>query len=277
MNTFVINLDKYTNNFDKQKPYLENIGLNVTRFKGINAIENEHLKYKQYIHDLALYFSPKSIIGCALSHILLAKYIKDLNLDIALIMEDDAFPLFNKKKFNKKLKKTINEINILDKDWDIIQLHSDAPFPTHQTYFTHPLCGSTAAYLISKKGAIKMSNEKALWHIDIHTSSNSKFKKYRVHHNLFWTEENSSLNREFSKNYLINIKSNILSQLIPLRGEKTWHDFLNFKIISIPNHKDYTADEIINYLLLYNLGKFISNQLIKRLKYQLFSNMFKIN
>ena len=34
MKTFVINLDKYQDNFNYQKPYLENVGLEVYRFKG---------------------------------------------------------------------------------------------------------------------------------------------------------------------------------------------------------------------------------------------------
>ena len=38
MKTYVINLDKYYNNYIEQKPYLENIGLEIIRFKGINAI-----------------------------------------------------------------------------------------------------------------------------------------------------------------------------------------------------------------------------------------------
>lgn len=269
MKTFVINLDKSIENFNYQKPILENIGLNIERFKGINAINNEHLEYKNYINNLAIDFSPKGVIGCGLSHILLCEKIKNLNLEIALIMEDDAFPLFNKSEFNNILNTTINDITILDKDWDIIQLHSDALFPTHETYFTHALTGSTAAYLISKKGANKMSKEKVFWHIDVHTSTSRNFKKYRSKYNLFWTQENFSVNRNFSQNFLINIKSQLLTILIPLRGEKTWNDFLNFKIINIPFHKELTADEIINYFIGYLFYKFIIFQINRRINYQL--------
>lgn len=274
MKTFVINLDKSIKNFEYQKPFLENLGLQVERFNGINALNNDHLDYKNYINELALTFSPKGVIGCGLSHILLCEKIKNLNLDIALIMEDDAFPLFEKKEFNSILKKTINEISILDKDWDIIQLHSDALFPTHDTYFTHTFCGSTAAYLLSRKGAIKMSNEKACWHIDVQTSSNHKFKKYRSKYNLFWTQENYSLNRNFSQNFLINIKSQILSYIIPLRGEKTWQDFLNFKVLNLPSYKELTADEIINLIIGYFLYKFITFQIKRRINYQLTLKIF---
>lgn len=114
-----------------------------------------------------------------------------------------------------------------------------------------------------------MSNEKACWHIDVQTSSNHKFKKYRSKYNLFWTQENYSLNRNFSQNFLINIKSQILSYLIPLRGEKTWQDFLNFKVINIPSYKELTADEIINLIIGYFLYKFITFQINRRINYQL--------
>jgi len=256
MKTFVINLDKYINNFNNQKPILEKIGLKVERFRGINALENEHLNYKEYINNISLDFCPTSIIGCGLSHILLCEYINEKEYEITLIMEDDAFPLYDKEKFNKLLNKTIDDISILDKDWDIIQLHSDALFPTYETYFTHFLSGSTAAYLISKRGTEKMKNIKAQWHIDIQTSSNSNFKKYRSHYNLFWTKEDRSLNRSEKNLFLTNLYANILRIIIPLRGEKTWEDFLKFKLFKIKGGKDIYAYELINNLLLIYVSKF---------------------
>ena len=260
MKTFVISLDKYINNFNYQKPFLEKLGLKVERFRGINGFENEHLKYYKNT-NISLYLIPTSIIGCGLSHILLCEFIFQKQYEITLIMEDDAFPVYNKKKFNKLLNETIEEISILDKDWDIIQLHSDGPFPTNKTYFTHFLTGSTAAYLISKKGAEKMKNINIsnIWHIDLLTSINSKFKKYRSHYNLFWTKEDSSLNRSEKNLFLTNLYANILTQIIPLRGEKTWDDFLKFKIIKIKNGKDIYAYEIINSFLLIYICKFCYN------------------
>ena len=42
LKTFIINLNDYIDNYKKQKPYLEELGLNPIRFSGINAIKNEH-------------------------------------------------------------------------------------------------------------------------------------------------------------------------------------------------------------------------------------------
>ena len=86
LKNFVINLDDYKENYIKQLPYLESIGLKVERFSGINALKDQHLKteyiqyiqYIQYISNFALNFTPKSVIGCALSHILCCKYIFDM-------------------------------------------------------------------------------------------------------------------------------------------------------------------------------------------------------
>ena len=77
-------------------------------------------------------------------------------------MEDDAFPKYDKTEFFEKLNKTIYEISLLDSNWNI-QLHSDSFYPTNETYYTHPCCGSAAAYLISNF-AIKILNFKLIWH-----------------------------------------------------------------------------------------------------------------
>lgn len=266
LKTLIINLDDYIENYNKQLPYLENIGLKIERFSGINAIKGEHKKedYKKYISKFALNFQPLSIIGCALSHILCCKYIYDNyinNYDYFLIMEDDAFPLYDKNEFYNLINKNLHEIEILDKNWDIIQLHSDAFFPNYETYNTHYICGSTAAYLISNKGIKKTINYKIYSHADFIQHNFLKFNKYKVKANLFWTNETNSLNRPISKNYnfyklslysktkLIEFINKYIISL-PLRGEKTYSHFLEFKIIKLPYfEKEYTTNEIIDYLI----------------------------
>jgi len=272
LKTLVINLDDYKDNYDKQLPYLESLGLNVERFVGINAIKDEHLKpeYSSYISNFAYYFQPKSVIGISLSHILCCKYIY-LNYiekyDYFLILEDDAYPIYNKKDFNDLLNTNLKNIEILNKDWDIIQLHSDAFFPNYETYNTHALCGSTAAYLISKKGMEKTLKEKIYSHADFIQHNFLRYNKYRVKSNLFYTNEENSLNRVIEKNYsfnnislysktkLIEFINNYLIS-IPLRGEKKYNNFLEFKIFKLPYFKkEYTFNELIDYLLSYLLIK----------------------
>lgn len=279
LKTFVINLDDYKENYVKQLPYLESIGLKVERFSGINALKDEHLKpeYKQYISNFAFNFTPKSVIGCALSHILCCKHIynnyintEDNNNKIThgaispqffLIMEDDAFPKYNKTEFFERLNKTIYEISLLDPNWEIIQLHSDAFCPTNETYNTHPACGSTAAYLISKFAIKKILNFKLIGHLDFVEHNFITYKKYRAKQNLFYTNEKESLNRSINKTknfkyYSLYFKSYVLelfnkyTNLLNLRGEKKYKNFLEFKILKFPYFKkEYTTNEFIDYLL----------------------------
>lgn len=265
--TFVVNLDDYRENFANQLPYLEKIGLYPERFSAINAIKNEHQedKYSRYITRYARLFTPKSTIGCSLSHILLAHYINEhyiqnqetIEDQYFLIMEDDAFPVAEcdtHELFQKRLTLTVLDIEIMDKNWDIIQLHSDALFPTHETYHTHFFCGSTAAYLISIRGIEKMLKERVTNHVDFITQNFIKYNKYRARTNLFYTDETKSLNRKKANYYLVLIKKVILQKLIPLRGEKDWGHFLNFKFFRLPyiDH-DLTGTEFLDYLVLFFL------------------------
>ena len=287
LKTFVINLDDYKENYNKQLPYLESLGLKIERFSGINALKDEHLKpeYKQYISNFALNCTPKSVIGCALSHILCCKHIYEnyINLEdnnIAcgaispqyfLIMEDDAFPKYNKTEFYEQLNKTIYDIQILDPNWEIIQLHSDFMYETKETYNVHLICGSTAAYLISINGIKKNINDKIYSHIDVFQHNFIKYRKYRAKENLFYTNEKDSLNRNINKTknlsyYSLYLKAYILklfnnyTNLIKLRGEKSYANFLEFKILKLPYFKkEYTANETIDYLLGLILTRNIIN------------------
>jgi len=293
LKTFVINLDDYKENYVKQLPYLESIGLKVERFSGINALKDEHLKpeYKQYISNFAFNFTPKSVIGCALSHILCCKYIYNnyVNSDnnnaievneslyggktpFFLIMEDDAFPKYNKTDFFEILNKTIYEISLLDSKWEIIQLHSDGPFPTENTYNTHYISGSSAAYLISYFAIKKILNFKLMGHLDFIEHNFITYKKYRAKDNLFYTNEKESLNRNINKTktfkyYSLYLKSyalelfNKYTNLLKLRGEKKYQNFLEFKILKLPYlKKEYTANEFIDYLFSLFLIKRIINK-----------------
>jgi GR25 family glycosyltransferase involved in LPS biosynthesis len=266
-------LDDYISNYNKQLPYLLNIGLKVERFSGVNALKNEHLKpeYKQYISNYAKNFAPKSVIGCALSHILCcahinSNYSKKTNdaLQFFLIMEDDAFPLYNKEEFYERLNKSIYEIQLLDSNWDIIQLHSDGFFPTKDTYNTHIACGSTAAYLISLNGINKTLSSKIYGHLDSIHHNFIAFNKYRTKKNLFYTNEKKSLSRIQSKSklnykyYSLLLKCkfcellNKYTHIIPLYGEKSFSDLLEYKILKEPLfEKEFTWNDLLDYILTF--------------------------
>ena len=273
LKTYVINLDDYISNYSKQLPYLLNIGLIVERFSGVNALKDEHLKpeYQQYISSYAKNFAPNSVIGCALSHILCCKHIKSNYFEKTnepmpyfLIMEDDAFPLYAKDEFYEHLNKSMYEIQVLDSNWDIIQLHSDAFLPTKDTYNTHIACGSTAAYLISTNAINKTLTSKIYGHLDFIQHNFIKYNKYRTKENLFYTNEKDSLNRLQVtsklnyKYYSLLLKSkfcellNKYTHIIPLRGEKKFQQLLDFKYLREPFfNKEFTLNDIIDHFLAF--------------------------
>ncbi len=98
-----------------------------------------------------------------------------------------------------------------------------------------------------------------------------KFRKYRAKENLFYTNEKESLNRNINKTknlsyYSLYFKTyaleliNKYTNLINLRGEKKYENFLEFKLLKLPYFKkEYSANEFIDYLLGLLLTKKIIN------------------
>ena len=271
LKSFTINLDDYKVNYEKQASELLKLGLVSERFSGVNALKDEHFKssYKKYVSNFALNYTPKSVIGCALSHIMCCKYIyknyikkrksREGLVNYFLIMEDDVFPLYNKDEFYEKLNKTLYDIQILDNNWEIIQLHSDGIMPTIETYSTHIGSISAAAYLISKTAIKKTLNSKIYSHIDLIHHNFINYNKYRAKENLFYTDEKTSLNRSVSyklSSYSLFFKSklfefiNYYTNIIQLRGEKKFLHYFEYKVFKEPFfNKEFNTNDIIDYII----------------------------
>ena len=271
LKSFTINLDDYKVNYEKQASELLKLGLVSERFSGVNALKDEHFKssYKKYVSNFALNYTPKSVIGCALSHIMCCKYIyknyikkrksREGLVNYFLIMEDDVFPLYNKDEFYEKLNKTLYDIQILDNNWEIIQLHSDGIMPTIETYSTHIGSISAAAYLISKTAIKKTLNSKIYSHIDLIHHNFINYNKYRAKENLFYTDEKTSLNRIVSyklSSYSLFFKSklfefiNYYTNIIQLRGEKKFLHYFEYKVFKEPFfNKEFNTNDIIDYII----------------------------
>lgn len=272
LKSFTINLDDYKSNYIKQAAELFKLGLVSERFSGVNALKDEHFKasYKKYVSNFALNYTPKSVIGCALSHIMCCKYIyknyikknkthQQHNPNYFLIMEDDVFPLYDKDEFYEKLNKTLYDIQILDSNWEIIQLHSDGIMPTIETYSTHIGSISAAAYLISKKAIKKTLKSKIYSHIDLIHHNFINYNKYRAKENLFYSDEKTSLNRIVSyklSSYSLFLKSklfeliNYYTNIIQLRGEKKFLHYFEYKVFKEPFfNKEFNTNDIIDYFI----------------------------
>ena len=274
LKSFTINLDDYKDNYNRQADSLLRLGIISERFSGVNALKDEHVKssYKKYVSNFALNYTPKSVIGCALSHIMCCKYIyknyikktKMRAIDnYFLIMEDDAYPLYEKDEFYEKLNKMLQEISILDKNWEIIQLHSDGIMPTIDTYSTHIGSISAAAYLISKSAIKKTLKSKIYSHIDLIHHNFMNYNKYRAKENLFYTDEKNSLNRIVSyklSSYSLYLKSklfeiiNYYTNIIQLRGEKKFLHYFEYKVLKEPFfNKEFNTNDIIDYCIGFKI------------------------
>ena len=219
MECHVITLNRTIDNFYKQQPYLLKAGLVPICFKGVDAKMDDHLKYLDNLTPYCKNFCPTGVIGCGLSHILLAKKLYENGTELAIILEDDAYPIIS--NLNVEIEKVISET---PSNWDIIKLHCD--FCKLNVSTTNIFQGSTAAYIINKSGLEKLSNLKLYNHLEIQLSMDSNFHIYKSKKNIFWADEKNSENRDNNSTFLSKFNFN-------KTGQKTIDNVLAFKIIKI--------------------------------------------
>tara|TARA_Y100000389_G_scaffold203874_1_gene253869 strand:- start:1217 stop:1957 length:741 start_codon:yes stop_codon:yes gene_type:complete len=232
IDTYVINLDRQIENYQKVADAMNELGgFNVQRVSAIDGKRGDHLPLVESETTwLCKETCPDSVIAIALSHKKVAQMILDSGVDYALVLEDDATPI--KDGFHEKLQRTLSEV---PDGWDIINLYCDGIICRPNMNNSY-LSGSFAAYIISKKGARKLSKLKIYTHIDIQTHIN--FKKYKSSENLFITDEFNSTNSTNTSSLSVKVKQKILNDeripkfnFIKLFGFNwIFDDFLNFVI-----------------------------------------------
>ena len=254
---FVITL-KRSNNINNFKNKYDANNIKYEIYYGVDATQNKHLKYRNNIHPISLLLTPKKILGCALSHILLAKIIVKNNIKYSLILEDDTYP-YDYLNLDNNIEKIITNFNKSNKKWDIINLHTDGILQNNNND-VNLFSGSSAAYILSISGAKKLANSYAIHNIDVYSSMNNKFLKYKSSKNLFWTDENNSVIRNNYENVIKSFYIYILSILLKFRGEKNWSHLLSYDIICLPiinyNVDAFTIMVISNIYLLYIFYKY---------------------
>ncbi len=118
--------------------------------------------------------------------------------------------------------------------------------------------------MISYSGVNKTLKSKIYGHLDFIQHNFIKYNKYRTKENLFYTNEKNSLNRidvkskQNYKYYSLLLKSNICellnkyTNIIPLRGEKKYQHFLEFKLLKEPIfNKEFNANDLLDYLFTF--------------------------
>ena len=180
MKAFIINLKNDIKRYERTKHELKKVGIKAKRFNAINGSNYKHdIQLQKNVTPFCKKFCNYKMIGCGLSHILLAQYLNKYNTnfndDFYLIVEDDikVFDLDIKNKINK----IVNYYNTNFKSWDIILLFCQGLCFKNGTNKYNKLMGSTAAYLISKSGVEKMAKLQLSFHID-YIRNNKNFKVF---------------------------------------------------------------------------------------------------
>jgi hypothetical protein len=227
--TYVINMDNQVSRWESQSKALNDIGIVPIRIPGV-TINNQNDVDNNFT-TLCKYTCPYSAIGITASHKKACSAFLKTGNSVALILEDDAYPL-------------IDDVRILDRyllllpptdSWDMWSLHCDTSCGPDLALNT-----SAAAYFITTRGANAVLNYKFSTHYD--TASTFKFDKRISDHNFFWTDERSakagpsgmSTNRQKT---MFNHESPVnkwLTKKLINRGEKDVIDAIEYKLVRIP-------------------------------------------
>lgn len=189
MKTFIINMEKDKKNLDRTIAELNKLNFDMNNVFKYNAINGKELnRWNEDVNFFCKLYCTDKMIGCGLSHIKLCQSLKNEESEYILIIEDDikAIPNMN---VHTEIDKVHSEINLKDPNWDIIVLHKQGICKDMEKTAGR-ICGSTAAYLISKSGINKISKLKLSHHIDLNRNSNI-FNTYSGRH-LFDTYEKES-------------------------------------------------------------------------------------
>ena len=165
--SFVINLDKYREKYERTIQNLSSFYLKPERFNAVYIEDANSPEIKKITYPSVQYtiergrnvdnnIGTKGAIGCYLSHIKLWSMLLESKEDMFLIFEDDV----NINDYSiEQLNQSLQEVN--QYDWDFIFLGYDKPYlmndiKIENVYKINSLTYGLHSYLINRKGAIKL-------------------------------------------------------------------------------------------------------------------------
>jgi GR25 family glycosyltransferase involved in LPS biosynthesis len=234
-NTYVINLKKDTAKWNAMKQKFKNTDIRLIRFNAIHGRDVSDEILRNNVSTFCRYFCPHAVIGCGLSHILLAGYFleHDAN-DFCLILEDDVTPLYSDLK--DKIHECLDEMK--NKKWDIIKFYCNGFCGYDKNKIVEPnryLTGGNGAYILSKQGAKSINEMKLTTHVDMHYNY-SPLLIYLNKYPLFTSHVDNSTTSDSHPvtKYLFDYKINEYSPPIYwYLGEKIYHiPYFDFNITS---------------------------------------------
>lgn len=228
--TYVINMDAQPERFRVQREYLRQTGIEPVRAHGYAYDEIPKSELERFFKPHALHVMPKSNLGCCYSHLkALELFLKSGVSPFALILEDDAYPLFiDRRHLEDKVMKRRNDAD----SWDFLFLHCDGFCPKGGGK-PGRLSASAAAYLVTRDGARKALLHKYSDHFDMDSSRIPGVRKMIDAENSFWTDEDNLMTSEKSTNRNTRVCPDALTKIKGNRGEKNLCHALAYRLFRV--------------------------------------------
>jgi hypothetical protein len=225
--TYVINMDAQPDRFVTQREYLRQTGIEPTRVHGYAYDEIQKSEIERFFKPHARVIMPKSNVGCCYSHLkALERFLASGISPVALILEDDAYPLFIDRRH---LEDKIRGTNL---DWDFLFLHCDG-FCPEGGGAPGRLSASAAAYFVTRDGARKALLHKYSDHFDMDSSRIPGVRKLIDGENSFWTDEDGVMTQEKSTNRNARHCPDALTKIKGNRGEKNLCHAMAYRLFRV--------------------------------------------
>lgn len=198
--TYIINLERSPDRLERTKNELKKANLtNIERFDAIDG--SKHTDHSN-VTSLCKQICTKEMIGCALSHIELAKHFLDTmnGHEYCVVVEDDV-RILNPSTFASDVQRLYCAHN----DKDVIRL-----FCQGLCYKKARLAGSTAAYILTRQGANIIKDMKVSYHIDV------QFNYLNIHNEQLVSTYDDTI---IYKNPIYNLR--IMNQSVGFWGTQT--------------------------------------------------------
>lgn len=158
--TYVINLKSSDSRYDRTINELTTAYINKSNIHRFEAVYGASIdrQTNPNISPFCRTYCTDEMIGCALSHIRVSNIFLNTKADYCLVVEDDI-KILNHTTFTSDVSELYNK----HKDYDIIKLFCQGICTKNGSMFA----GSTAAYILTRNGAKRISNMKSTYHIDM--------------------------------------------------------------------------------------------------------------
>ena len=239
--TYIINLKQDTDKYERMQHRLDNLNIKYTRF---NAVYGKHIgnEYDHLIINKPIL--PRSAIGCSLSHYLVCKqHFDNDKTKIALILEDDAVPMFKNKNVID------NIIEDAPKDWEIILLYTQGVTNyKDNTWECTSISGSAIAYLINYNGFKKRYDNYKVKHLPDLERCFVDCNIYKTPVMYFKPEFSESSTSSKNKNFLTPLYDELETDITGFSGSMAGC----YKLIRIP-YIEYEFDflEILFTIIIF--------------------------